>query len=294
MKKSKILALILCLLVLIGLLAGCGMDASSADRTSKSAAASEQYGTDNSAPEPGEASSNGIVLTTDRMIVYTVEMGITVEDIDASVKQIRADLAKVGGYEAQSNLDKDTASLRLRVPTENLNALLDSLEGIGEVVDRDLSSDDITDRYTSAVAERDALVARKKALEALLDQAKTLSEVMDLTDRIYDVSQQIDAYSHQITDFKKQADYSTVNLTLYTVAPEPKPVGFWAQMGSAFKTGWRGARALLKGLAVGLAAIAPFIGLTAAGFILYVFIKWIVCLCARKPLKLFGKPLRKK
>lgn len=227
-----------------------------------------------------------VILTTDRMMVYTVDVALTVEDYAATAASIRDLLTKAGGYEQSSYTSNDGLyRFTLRVPTTNLNNFLEKLAQEGTVEEQTVSGEDITDRYLSAEQERDALLAKKAAFEALAEQATTFDEQLKIQDKILEVAAEIDRYEDRLSDYKKSSDYSTVSITLYEEGTYEEP-GFWAQLGAVFLGSGKSIGMVFGWILKAIVAIIPYTLLLAALFGLYALIRLIVCRAKKQPFTL--------
>ncbi len=290
--KSKVFRILLVVLLLFAMLsafAACSAKAGSSDIDGTSAPEMHLSMANKSL---GADSTSRIIVTEDRLIVYTVDIALTAEDHTASAKKMREALTTVGGYESHS--DEHSAGVyeySFRVPTVKLNDFLSEIEGTGKVERKEVSTVDITDRYVNAQSEKEALEFKKATLEALLAEATTFAEKVDITERILDVSRQIDNYSKVLTDYKKEADYSTVNVTLYSEGDyeEEEKASYWEKLGEVFFGSGKSIGVVFGGILTVLVAVLPYFALIAAGFGLYVLVKFIVCRIRKVPFTLFKK-----
>ena len=122
--------------------------------------------------------SNPDLPETDRKLTYSASFDINTKQYDADYAKINAELSAVGGYvanEESSAYSSETGKnygrnsyLSLRVPVDSLNAFMDSLSGIGEVVSRHKSTDDLTSQYYDTDARIEMLNMRRDRLMAIL------------------------------------------------------------------------------------------------------------------------------
>ena len=229
-----------------------------------------------------------VILTADRLMVYTVDTALTVHDYAESAAKIRTALAAAEGYEESSYTSSGGVyRFTLRVPTVKLNDFLDAIAESGTVEEQTLTGEDITDRYIDAQNERDALLQKKAAFEALAAQAATFDEQLKIQEKILDVAREIDYYNDKISDYKKAGDYSTVHITLYEEGTYEEPT-FWDHLGEVFFGSGRSIGSVFGGILIAIVAVLPYAALLAALFGVYVLIKFIVCRIRKKPFTLFA------
>ena len=181
--KSKVFRVVVVALLLLSVLlafAACSAKEGISEEDGAVSAPNKQYALSNKVS--GASSTSRIIVTEDRLIVYTVDIALTVTDHTASAEKMRAALTAVAGYESHS--DEHSSGVyeySFRVPTPKLNDFLDEIEGTGKVERKEVSTVDITDRYVNAESEKEALEFKKATLEALLAEATTFAEKVDIT-----------------------------------------------------------------------------------------------------------------
>lgn len=275
--------LVLVLILAIALLCSCSAGSKEMDYAPES-------------PSVSEATQNdyNIVITEDRLLVYTANVSVTVKDISSAQRTISQKLDEFGGYLSNSSRSNNGyMSCTYRVPTIHLQEFLNCIEGTGDVNITRVSSDDITERYTNAVRQRDALQAEYDAIYAILQRANenpstTLETIADLTSRLQRLASQIDGYNSSISGYKKQADYSTVELSMYGEETYEEP-SFWSQLGDILSGSTSSVGKLFGVLLIIIVALLPYIGVAVVGFGLYCLVKFIVCRIKHVPFTLFAR-----
>ncbi|HEX7593871.1 MAG TPA: DUF4349 domain-containing protein, partial [Anaerolineae bacterium] len=105
----------------------------------------------------GATDSTGNVPTAasaDRMIVYTVNLRLEVQDPDKAANDINSIAVQYKGYVSASNLSRDPqgqmrGTITLRIPADSLDAAQKQIEAAGlKVLSRNKNSNDVTDQYT--------------------------------------------------------------------------------------------------------------------------------------------------
>ena len=73
----------------------------------------------------------------------------------------------------------------------------------------------------------------------MLEQAKTVSEILSIQDRLYDVIEEIESYKARINKYDNKVAYSTVTISLYEVVEyTPVTPSFGSRIVEAFKISW--------------------------------------------------------
>ena len=115
--------------------------------------------------------------------------------------------------------DTRTASLSMRVPSENLDAFLDGMEGVGRVTDRSESVTDMTVQYTDNQTRLETLYAKRERLNQLMAQAQEVSDLIELETAVADTQYEIERYETSQRDIDRRVDMSDVNVTLLEESP---------------------------------------------------------------------------
>ena len=281
---KKVLLTLLVLLITLALLVGVaacssakrGMDASESDALSLKSG------------EANGSTVSKVILTTDRMMVYTVDLDLSVQNYDQAAKELRTALDQAGGYEQSSYTSKEGYyKFTFRVPTQKLNEFLEQAGKSGTVEEQNVTGRDITDSYLNAQNERDALIAKKAAFEALAEKATTFDEELKIQEKILEVATEIDRYNDRLSDYKKESDYSTVNIELYEEGTYEEP-GFSEKLGNVFLGSGKSIGAVFGFLLTVLVALIPYALLLGAIFGIIVLIKYLVCRFRKKTFKIFG------
>ena len=156
-------------------------------------------------------------------LVRTATIAMRVDDgkFDAVWDSIRrvGDGAKVTVVDASRSDRGDSGSLgtmTLRVPSAQLDAIVDDLRGVAHVkVDRlDVSSDDVSDEYvdTTSRLRHDRAVERR--LVTLLADTKNVGEVLAVQARLDNVQEQIEISAGRIAYLDTVTSTSTITVSL--------------------------------------------------------------------------------
>ena len=238
--------------------------------------------------EPGASSDSNydIVVTEDRLIVYYVDMAVTVDDTTAVLREIRAALRQAGGWEQSSSQSgSGYAHCVMRVPTAGLDAFLSMLESSGTVNNCTVRSDDITGQYVDVNEKKEVLQKYKTMLEQQLELATTFEQQRQIMYEISEVTAQIESYDKQLNEFEQLADYSTVTLTLYGASTYKAP-SYWDRLGEVFFGSTSSLGTFVGEVLVIITAVL------AAIFGLIVLVYFIVCKARGRKFEMFAKARR--
>ena len=170
---------------------------------------------------PEDGSDNIVTGETNRKIVYTVTLDLEAKNVGEQKNSITALCKQLNGYvensyESYNDGKCSGATIVLRIPTENLDSFVNQIEaGDSKITNKRVSTTDITTQYVDAVATKNALLERKAALEALLnDTATSASDKINIINEISKVNTELQATELLITQYDSKVNFSTVTLTI--------------------------------------------------------------------------------
>ena len=183
--------------------------------------------------------------TQDRMIIYTVNMDLVVEDTAAALEQIESLAANMGGFVSNSNAWKEKDQLRaritVRVPADRLDQALTQIRDLAtDVQSESRDSDDVTEQFTDLEARLRNL---RKTEEELLELLETRQEETGDTEAILEVHRYLTDIRGQIEQIQGRMNYlsnlsamATIQIGLTPdVLAQPLVVGKWQPQGTALK-----------------------------------------------------------
>lgn len=167
-------------------------------------------------------------VSSTRKLIKTVDMSIETKEFDQIMETIQEQVDTLGGYIESSNTYNGSiysgyrgsrdASLVIRVPEENLDAFLQEVSQISNVINRSDVVEDITLQYVDLESHRDALRTEQTRLLELLEQAETVEDIITIEDRLSDVRYQLESMESALRTYDNQVDYSTVTVDVTEVS----------------------------------------------------------------------------
>lgn len=185
------------------------------------------------------AAGSAIPLPGNRKWVITMNLTAETEDLDAALTQLSAKIQELNGYvESQSITGSSTASrsryayLTIRVPAEQVDQFAEDVSGMTNLVSTSRRVEDITLSYTDTEGRLNALKTEEARLLELMEQAETMSDLLDIEERLTEVRYQLENYTSTLRLYDNQVDYATVELRVnevekYTPAEQR---GFWQKI----------------------------------------------------------------
>lgn len=186
------------------------------------------------------AAGSAIPLPENRKWVITMDLSAETENLDNALEQLSAKILELGGYvESQSVTGSaaDTsrsryAYLTVRVPANKVDGFAEDVSGMTNLVSSSRSVEDITLSYTDTEGRLNALKTEEARLLELMEKAETMSDLLDIEERLTEVRYQLESYTSTLHLYDNQVDYATVTLRV-TEVEKYTPVeeqGFWQKV----------------------------------------------------------------
>jgi hypothetical protein len=157
----------------------------------------------------------------DSRVVKTGSIALVVKDkkVSPTLKAVNKAASLEGGYIASSSSEEfgDTPSgeVTIRVPVDRYEKLVDRIRSLdAEVRTATSSGKDVTAQFTDLESQLRTLHATQERFLTILGQAKTISEILTVQQRVDNVSGQIDRIEGQKKLLASQSDLSTLTVSV--------------------------------------------------------------------------------
>ena len=231
----------------------------------------EEPGTDKVQKTPPTKSD-----TIAKKIIKNGRMEIQVGDMKKSRIKVEDNLKKWNAYIQDEHFEngdsQENLNLIIRVPYKNFEPLVNSFsDGIGSVLSKSISSDDVTEEYTDVSIK---LANKKIYLEKyrdLLKRAATTKDMLDIQEKIRGLEDEIDVSTGKLRYIDDKVDFSTLNLTLIKEKARDtvtSRVGFGSRFADSIAQGWN----FFVSFVLGVISFWPFF--LVLPVVIYVYRKW--------------------
>lgn len=196
----------------------------------------------------------------DRKLVRTATMELVARDVVATVDGARDIAVREGGYAGREQVRDTSATLTLHIPSDRFDQALDALSGLGEVVSREQSAEDVTEE----VVDLDSRIATQRAsvdrVRALLAKANTVDEIVRIEQEVTAREAELESLQQRSQALAGQVAMSTVTIRIGKTAAAPAPApeeasGFLAGLAAGWDA-FRGAGAVTLQV---IGAVLPFV-----------------------------------
>lgn len=168
-------------------------------------------------------------------------MTLEVESVTGAYDEVSAIASRLGGYVAEGSYsgagDRRTGRLVIRVPADSYDRAVDELQGVAKTVTNASSA---TQDVTGEVTDLDATLRNLRAVEAqyvaLLGQARTIQDMLQVQERLQAVRSDIERNEGRLALLNRLSALATITVQLTPVSPvvqvrdsEQSPLGAAAE-----------------------------------------------------------------
>jgi hypothetical protein len=190
-------------------------------------------------------SANQPSQETQRLVIKNANMSLVVEDPGQSMDAIGRMAEEMGGFVVSANLSQNQlqngdqvshASIRIRVPAEQLDEALQRIESLSDrtPLNKSVEGQDVTQEYTDLQSQLRNLENAEAQLREIMDSATRTEDVLAVYRQLVDVREQIEVTQGRIQYFEKSAAMSSIQVELMAdEAVQPLTIGRWQPAGVA-------------------------------------------------------------
>lgn len=259
------------LIAAVGALGACsaGDDSYAGGDPAEQAAGAEAAEKDSSG---GDANGDGAVAPAaePRDLIVTGALYITVEDPIAAADQAAGIVKGAGGRidarneTAPTERDGGSAALTLRIPTDDLDDVVDDLRELGTVDHYTTDSRDVTTEVDDLEAKISTLRDSTNRIQGLLDDAATISDIITLENELAGRQAELQSLEAQQRGLDDAVSMSTIDLSLTTepveiVIEDDSPKSFW----DGLVSGWDALVGFVSAVLIVVGVLLPWLALAA-------------------------------
>lgn len=145
-----------------------------------------------------------------RMVFYNGYAQLRVARVEEGIDAARAVAEEVEGRVETIGPDY----VVLRVPVDRFGEVFEELLGLGEVLDKQITADDVTDSFRAVSLRLETAKATRARLQQLLAKAETEEEKLELLRQIQRLTDEIDGMEAQARTLSELASMSRITLSL--------------------------------------------------------------------------------
>ena len=228
-------------------------------------------------PMPPETTPDGRVTAAGPSIVRTAQLSLRVRDggLERALDRAMATATAAGGFVVSSNTSsfqrgEAFGDVVVRVPAASFDDVRRQLRELGEVESVSQSGDDVSSQLVDLDARLRTLRAEESALQAIMSQAKSVGDLLQVRDRLTGVRIEIEQLAAQQASLRDRVSYATINLSLHEgdASGMPIPVDDEKGIAHSFRTAVDAAVAVVGGMVIVVGALLPFAFLALLAWVL--------------------------
>ena len=279
MKIRKMIAGLLCVLLLAGLV-GC----SAAKESIAGNGMADDYIVKEDVVADAEMTAG---LPENRKLIQTVSMNVETDNLDTVLQQVDDRIAQLGGYIESSSVQNGSvysgrryrnATVTVRIPAKELDAFLDKVGEITNIVSSQKQVEDVTLNYVATESRMKALQTEETRLLELMEKAETLNDLLIIEKRLTEVRTELESVTSALKVLDNQVDYATIHLSVsevteFTEVTEPETV--WERISVGFTRSLKGVGNFLVELFVFIIVALPYLVMLSVIPVTVLLIIWI-------------------
>lgn len=154
-----------------------------------------------------------------KKIIKDGRIGIEVDNLEQTKKQIDSLVVKYGGYYANERLNNSdwqiSYNLKIRIPSNSFEKLIGEIEtGGGEIKYKEIDARDVTDQFIDLEIRLENKKNYLKKYNDLLKQAKSVKDILEIEERIRGIEEEIESTTGRLKYLSDLVDYSTLDLEI--------------------------------------------------------------------------------
>ena len=160
----------------------------------------------------GTIDSAGVIQ--ERKLVKWASVRIRVEVLDAADASISGLMEKYNAYAASTNIEENSRHYSLRVPAPQYDVFLAEMNGLGRLLNRYESTEDVTLRYYDLEGRLATKRELLRTFQSYLGRANNIDEILAVEARISELQYDIESTGIQLRNLANRVDYATIDLSL--------------------------------------------------------------------------------
>jgi hypothetical protein len=151
----------------------------------------------------------------ERKIVMTAHVRVRVENLDEADTLIKDLMKKNNAYASSTDINDNSRHYSIRVPSSAYKTAIDEINGLGRLLGRSESAEDVTLRYYDLEGRLATKKELLKTFQSYLGKAKTIEEILSVEKRIAELQYEIEGTGKELRNLTNRVDYATIDLSVF-------------------------------------------------------------------------------
>jgi hypothetical protein len=143
-----------------------------------------------------------------RMLTYSANLAIGVAAVESSLVAVQQIAEKAGGYMQTLT----STSITIRVPAKEFFPILQQLQELGRVINKNIRAEDVTDEYFDLQLRLKNATAIIERLQAMLAKAENVKDTLEIEKELNRVREEIERMKGRIALLDKLVALSTIEV----------------------------------------------------------------------------------
>lgn len=163
------------------------------------------------------------------ILLHSATISLRSEQYDADISAIDSLLRRTGGWSESWSIAGESlrnnpsagrhAAMTLRIPMHTLDSFVSDVSAIGKLLSCAKYVDDISERYYDVQGRLSMYEAQRDRLSAMLATTQTLSEILEIQEKLDDVQYAMESLVSQLNSWNSLAGNAVVHVSIEEVAP---------------------------------------------------------------------------
>jgi myosin heavy subunit len=193
-------------------------------------------------------------------LIKSAEISLRVKSIEKSskavseiVKQQQGDILELNDFRSGNSDMEQSMFLKLRVPQERLDLVIEAIAQLGIVKGRSIKAEDVSNQLVDLQARLKNLRQTEVQLQGILAQTGSVGDVLKVTQELSRVREGIEQIDAQLKNLKNQVTYSTLQVNL---ASEITTISPQSDLGTQIQNTWHSSTNSLIDVSIGLLKVS--------------------------------------
>lgn len=230
MRNRKVILLLIFMMIFTLLLSACSSSSDPsgiAPQESTDSSQGEVEYVEEDSDEREEAEDGSVDSIQPEKIITTVYIEMQTKDFMPTTEKLNSLIDKYKGFIQNSNISYNEyvysdglkyANYSIRIPSESLDAFIDEIIDIGNIISESKNKEDISKNYRDTESRLRVLETKEERILALLEKAENMEDIIVLENQLSDVIYQKENLNQDLSSMDDKVDYSTVDLNIEEVA----------------------------------------------------------------------------
>jgi hypothetical protein len=149
-----------------------------------------------------------------RKLVKRANLRIRVEDLARADASLNALMEQHGAYASSTESDENSRNFVIRVPHGEYDTFLAAMNGLGRVLRRSESAEDVTLRYYDLEGRLSTRQELLKTYQSYLGKAKNIEEILSVEARLAELQNEIDGTGKELRRLANRVDFATIEIDI--------------------------------------------------------------------------------